>query len=69
MKEIDTHSNKILSNYAGSPNKRGIREGCSVCCIVNVEFRILIPNSYENWDQYVLAKYRAIFVWYQGPKT
>ena len=33
---------------------------------VDDEFRIFIPNSFENGDPYVRAKYRTISERYQG---
>ena len=38
---------------------------CLTYCTVDVEFRIFIPNSFENLDPYVHAKYRTISERYQ----
>ena len=35
-------------------------------CVFDVEFRIFIPNSFENTDPYFLTKHRIISEGYQG---
>ena len=39
---------------------------CLLYCTVDVELRIFIPNSFENGDPYVCAKYRTFYERYQG---
>ena len=50
----------VTGHTTGYPNKGGISECRSVCFTVYVEFRIIIPNLFENSDSYVNAKYREI---------
>ena len=38
---------------------------CLLFCSVDVEFKIFIPNSFENWDPDVHSKYRTISERYQ----
>ena len=37
-----------------------------LCCSFDMEPRILICNSFENWHLYVRARYKRISEWYQG---
>ena len=41
---------------------------CLRYCSFYIEPRIFISNSYENWDQYVCAKYRTVSESYQEAK-
>ena len=38
---------------------------CLLYCKVDVEYRIFNPNSFENGDQHIRAKYRTIPERYQ----
>ena len=55
------------SKVQNVPKKGGLVNAAVFAVLpVDVEFRIFITYSLENWDPYVHAKHRNISEWYQG---